>query len=325
MMPEPTVDVQRRTPMGNTAVRRRRAGFAAGLASLAMALGFTAIPADAAPPQRDVDYVALGDSYTAGTGADVGQMVGPFVPTLPCTQTPRGYVDIVNGADPITLVDNEACHGALLAEPTWDGVTSVEDQLDRLITSGALSNDTELVSLTAGANDVRVNDVLFQCATSTPESCNRALLSAEEALPEVHANLVATFGAIHSQAPRARIVILGYANLFNPAGFEVIPRGRQLLINEGTAGLNDTIASAAATAKGQFGAQVQYVDVRARFEGHEVNTLEPWIFLATYLDANGVPQVDLFDPRNFHPNQAGHAQYAAALLSSVNLRQLARP
>lgn len=312
--------------MAHSRVRRRRSAFAAGLATLAMTLSLAA-PAQTAPPPRDVDYVALGDSYTAGTGADtIGTTAtGPFEPTLPCTQTADGYVDKVETADPIVLVENAACHGALLAEPTWDGVTSIKDQIAQLTAQGDLSKDTELVSMTAGGNDAGVSNVLFNCIASTPDDCNEAVLSAKNTLPQVHADLVGAFAAIHSQAPRARIVILGYAMLFNPAGFPVIPADRQVLINAGTAGLNATIESAAAEAKALYGAQVQYVDVTARFAGHEVNTLSPWLFLSAYIDGNGLPQVDPFDPRNFHPNQAGHAQYAEALLASVNLKQLARP
>lgn len=307
--------------------RRRRPAFAAGLATLAMALGFTAVPADAAPPPRDVDYVALGDSYSAGTGADTigATATGPFVPTPTCTQTANGYVDMVDTADPVVLVENAACHGALLAAPTWDGVTSVQDQLAQLTLGGNLSKDTELVSMTAGANDAGVSNVLFNCIAGSPDDCRGAVLASRLALPQVRANLVNTFAAIHRQAPRARVVVLGYAKLFNTAGFEVIPADRQELINEGTVRLNATIASAAAEANTLYGAQVQYVDVTARFAGHEVNTLSPWLFLSAYIDGNGLPQVDLFDPRNFHPNQAGHTQYAAALLASVNLKQLARP
>ncbi|TAP41108.1 SGNH/GDSL hydrolase family protein [Arthrobacter sp. S39] len=298
--------------------RRRRPAFAAGLATLAMALGFTAMPAGAAPPPRDVDYVAVGDSYSAGTGADtIGTTAtGPFVPTLPCTQTANGYVDKVDLAAPVVLVKNAACHGALLADPTLDGVTSVEDQIAQLTLGGKLSKDTELVSMTAGANDAGVSNVLFKCIAGSPDDCSGAVVASQLALPQVRANLIEAFAAIHREAPRARIVVLGYAKLFNTAGFAVIPVDRQELINAGTVGLNTTIASAAAEANTLYGAQVQFVDVTARFAGHEVNTLSPWLFLS---------QVDPFEPRNFHPNQAGHAQYAEALLASVNLKQLARP
>lgn len=298
--------------------RRRRPAFAAFLVSLAMALGFTAIPAEAAPPPKDVDYVALGDSYTAGTGA------GAFVPSPPCTQTAGGYVDVVDAVDPVSLAGNAACHGALLVDSS-NGVTSVADQLAATVVTGALSKDTELVSITAGANDIGVSTILYTCATSTPEACAAASSAAAAALPAVHANLVQTFAAIQSYAPRARITVLGYPMLFDTSGAPLISPAAQSLVNGGTAGLNLTIASAAATARNLFGTQVQYVDVTARFAGHAVNSADPWIFLGTYVDANGIPQVDLTDPRNFHPNAAGHDGYAAALLASVSLKQLARP
>ncbi|MFD5276294.1 SGNH/GDSL hydrolase family protein [Pseudarthrobacter sp. NPDC058362] len=289
-------------------VRRRRPALAAFLAILAMALGSTAIPAEAAPPPKDVDYVALGDSYTAGTGA------GAFVPSAPCTQTAGGYVDLLDAVDPVSLAGNAACHGALLVDSS-NGVTSVQAQLGGLVASGRLSRDTELVSVTAGANDIGVSTILYACATSTPEACTAATSAAAAALPAVHANLVQTFAAIQSYAPRARIAVLGYPMLFDASRAPLISPAAQTLVNSGTAGLNLTIASAAATAKNLFGTQVQYVDVTARFAGHAVNSADPWIFL----DSG-----NLFDPRNFHPNVAGHNGYADALLASVSLKQLAR-
>jgi len=286
-----------------------------------MALGFTAAPAMAAPP--DVDYVALGDSYTAGTRANGTD------PALgiksPCDQTPTGYVDHVNAVDPVQLVVNRACHGALLRQVAQPGnVPSVEIQISQLIATGELSEDTELVSLTAGANDVGVNVVLFRCATSTTTDCRQAVGSAISAMPAVGAGLVQAFKAIHRQAPNAKIAVLGYPRLFNPTfGAPVIPVDNQRLVNQGTALLNATIASAAATARILYGAKVQYVDVTARFAGHEVNTAQPWIFFAAAPDPNtGVLQ---FDPRSFHPNQAGHQAYAGALVSAVQPAQLARP
>ena len=309
--------------MGHSPLRRRQRALAAAVASLAMALGFAALPAEAATTSRHVDYVALGDSYTAGTGADtsVRTASGPFVPTLPCTKTRGGYVDIVDGADLVNLAANAACHGSLLTKPTWDGVPSVTDQLATLTTSGALSKDTELVSMTAGANDVGVNTVLFVCATSSAATCSQAVDAAAATMPSVGANLVKVLAAIHKQAPRARIVVLGYPRLFNTAGAPIIPVDNQNLVNRGTALLNTTIASSIAAANILYGANSQYVDVTPGFSGHEVNTAVPWIFLAASADANGVLQ---FDPRSFHPTREGHAQYAAALLSSVKLQQLAR-
>ncbi|MFJ6028516.1 SGNH/GDSL hydrolase family protein [Pseudarthrobacter sp. NPDC092424] len=288
--------------------RRRHPALAAFLAALALALGFTAVPAEAAPPPKDVDYVAVGDSYTAGTGA------AAFVPTPPCTQTAGGYVDHVDAVVPVSLAGTAACHGALLVDSSI-GVTSVQAQIGGLMASGRLSRDTELVSITAGANDIGVSAILYTCATSTIEACTAASSAAAAALPAVHANLVQTFAAIQSYAPRARIAVLGYPMLFDTSAVPIIPTPAQALVNGGTAGLNLTIASAAATAKNLFGTQVQYVDVTGTFAGHAVNSTDPWIFL----DSG-----NLFDPRNFHPNADGHDAYADALLASVSLKQLAR-
>ncbi|TLM84457.1 SGNH/GDSL hydrolase family protein [Pseudarthrobacter sp. NamE2] len=299
--------------MGNTGLRRWHAAFAAGLAALAMTLGLTTAPASAYPPS-DVDYVALGDSYTAGTGADAPAR--PFVFDPPCDQTPNGYVDHVDAVDPVHLVLNSACHGALLREKAQPGnVPSVQDQITQLISSGALSRDTELVSMTAGANDVGVNVVLFQCATSTTSACSQAVSSAIAAMPAVGAGLVHAFKVIHRHAPYAKIVVLGYPRLLNPAFPAPMSPDNLRLVNQGTALLNATIASAAATARLLYGAKVQYVDVTGRFAGHEVNTPQPWIFFAATQDlATGTVH---FDPRSFHPNQAGHQAYADALISAV--------
>jgi hypothetical protein len=80
--------------------------------------------------------------------------------------------------------------------------------------------------------------------------------------------------------------------------------------------LNATIAQAVETANILYQANAVYVDVTARFAGHEVNSADPWLNL------------DLNDPMadyNFHPNRAGHSLgYAAALMGAVKPAQLAR-
>lgn len=312
--------------MENRAVRRRRSAFAAFLATLVMALGFTAVPADAAP-QEQVDYVALGDSYTAGTGA------GPFTWTFPCIQTRGGYVDIVDSQPLVKLEKNAACHGALLkafAEPGH--VPSVKDQIVALKAAGSLSYSTELVSLTAGANDAGVNSTLFICGTSTSEACKEAVTASVQSLPLVAADLVRSLGAIRQAAPKAKIAVLGYPRLFDPVGgYPVIPPTNQTLVNQGTALLNATLAASVATARALYHADAQYIDVTSRFSGHAVNNVnQSWLCfepLAPCIPTvpNPVPGGDpIPDPRNFHPNAAGHLAYASALTEAVNLTALAR-
>ncbi|CCQ44897.1 putative uncharacterized protein [Pseudarthrobacter siccitolerans] len=294
--------------MADRTARRRHSAFAAALATVAMALGFTAVPADAAPPPQ-VDYVALGDSYTAGIGA------GPYDSTLTCIQTSGGYVDVVAKTGRVDLLLNTACSGAQLL----GGETSVAAQLSDPDTLAALTQ-AELVSITAGANDLGFAQVLGICATMSVESC-RAIVAertSDANLLLLFAALKQTYEVIQAAAPDATVVVFGYPLLFNtedPAVSLTIPLASQELVNAGTIKLN-TVIEAAATAAG-----AEYVDVTDEFAGHEVNSVDPWIFFSAFVDANGTLQID---PRTFHPNKEGHRAYASALLEAVKPAQLAR-
>jgi lysophospholipase L1-like esterase len=300
--------------MGN-ALRRRHSAFAAGLATGAMALGFTAIPAHAAPPPR-VDLVAVGDSYTAGTGA--GPAERP--PGLDCWQSHPGYVDVLRRGGEVKVAANAACHGAVLSKysPTYDReiyTPTVQQQIQSLIRNGALSADTELVSITAGANDLGFASVLGICASSGEQACAGAvgLATSDNALHALTLALAATYTDIRKPAPSATVAALGYPLLFDATSPSValpILISNQQLINQATLRVNAAIEAAA------FLAGAEYVDVTDEFAGHEANSADPWLQLALK---------DFTADYNFHPNKAGHAAYAAALLASVNLKQLARP
>lgn len=302
-----------------SAVRRRRSAFAAGLATIAMALGFTAIPAEAAPPPQ-ADYVALGDSYTAGTGA--GAAYRPA--GVACWQSQPGYVDVVGKTGRVNLVAIAACHGAVLStlSPAYDQVIitpTVEQQLNGLVFAQKISPDTELVSITAGANDLGFSSVLGACALFNEQVCAGAVGQATSptALGMLGAGLVQTYAAIHTVAPNARIAVMGYPRLFDPASpFAPIPAANQELMNQGTAAVNATIAAAASTANSLHQVNAQFVDVTAAFTGHAVNSTDPWIVLDP-----AQPTADY----NFHPNKAGHSLgYAATLMTAVKPAQLVR-
>jgi lysophospholipase L1-like esterase len=277
---------------------------------MAMALGFTAIPADAAPPAPDVDLVAVGDSYTAGVGA------GDYVTPAPCVQTNGGYVTYLEA---LAIVDDEAINGACAGATIPDGpspIPSVMEQIAALDASEGLSGRTELVTLTAGANDLDFTTPLSVCAMSTLEMCAQAVLAAQAKLPVIQADLVEALTAIHQAAPRAKIVVSGYALLFNPEGLPtVLTPQAQAFVNAGTLALNEAIADAVAGANAEAKANAVYVDVTDEFADHATNSLDPWINLNL---------ADFSDPQNFHPNAAGHGAYADALTAAVNLQALAR-
>jgi lysophospholipase L1-like esterase len=304
--------------MGKALLRRRHSAFAAGLATLAMALGFTALPAEAAPREQ-VDYVALGDSYTAGTGSDAAKR--PY--GVDCWQSHPGYVDVVAKAPSVNLVANAACHGAVLSKlsPTYDRAIytpTVHEQIRSLVTMKALSRKTELVSITAGANDLGFARVLGVCAVSDETACRAAVAAAtsSKALAFLTASLIQTYGTIQVTAPNARIAVLGYPLLFAPTSpFAPIPQANQATMNLATLVVNRTIAEAVRKADAWPLTDIEYVDVTDEFLGHAVNSAEPWIQLSP---------TDFAADYNFHPNQAGHQAYASALLEAVKPAQLVR-
>lgn len=277
---------------------------------MAMALGFAAIPAEAAPVP-DVDLVAVGDSYTAGVGA------GSYITPPPCVKTDGGYVNILTALAIVDdVVSNGACGGAIIPDDGPGGIPSVMEQIAALDASEGLSGRTELVTLTAGANDLDFTTPLAVCAVSTIDVCLQTIQAGQTRFPVIQADLVEALTAIHQAAPRTKIVVSGYPLLFDPAGGPtLLTPDAQRLVNAGTMALNYTITQAVATANAAAKANAVYVDVTEEFAGHAINSAVPWI--------NFNP-ADPFALQNFHPNAEGHQAYADALTAAVNLQALAR-
>ncbi|MFJ5954450.1 SGNH/GDSL hydrolase family protein [Paenarthrobacter sp. NPDC092416] len=294
--------------MATHRARRRYTAFAGGLAVLAFILGFMTSPANAAPPPP-VTYVALGDSYTAGTGSG-----GLYRPPVACWQSHPGYVDDVAATGRVTLLANLACHGAVLspASPFYDGVTPTV--LEQVLGGQPALQNAGLVSVTAGAIDAGSLLILAACSAPGPVSCADTVAAVAANLPSLQAGLVSTYQAIQAAAPNARIAVMGYPRLFDPVnGVPVLPPSNQLLVNQAVDALNATIKAAVLAS----GTNAQFVDVTSRFIGHAANSgAESWIvleFLSPLPDAN------------FHPNVAGHLNgYASALISAIKPAKLAK-
>ena len=299
--------------MATHRARRRHLAFAGGLVALALTLGFTASPATAAPPPP-VTYVALGDSYTAGTGAG-----GLYRPPVACWQSHPGYVDDVAATGRVTLLDNLACHGAVLfpAGPFYDGLTpSVFEQINSTAGQSALHN-AELVSITAGAVDAGSLLALQACSTPDAQLCEGTVNGIIANLPVVESGLEIIYQTIRASAPGATIAVLGYPRLFDPAnGLPVIPPANQAQVNLAIDALNTTIAKAVADSQ----TNAKFIDVTKKFLGHAANSADPWLVMVLA----PVPPFDRLPDANFHPNAAGHLAYAAALLSATKPAQLAK-
>ena len=272
--------------MGTVSARRRPRAFAAALATLAITAGFAAAPAQAVDKEK---YIALGDSYAAGQGA------GPYLDA--CYRSNNAYSELADEAKSIQLVVNAACSG----KTTWDVVNSQLRQLNK---------STELVTITAGGNNIGFGDIITSCgaALANPAagpSCDAATASAAAMIQsgQLTQDVISMIQSVKAAAPNARIVVTGYPYLYDP----VTPNPADplsLFIQQATVLANGLHASIAAAASATG---VQYVDVRGAFTGHGVNSGDPWINLDLANPAS---------PDNFHPNAAGYEAYFAALSAS---------
>jgi lysophospholipase L1-like esterase len=263
----------------NSSSRTRSA--LAVLASLAavgpVALGVTTA---SAAPRGTVEYDALGDSYASGYGVP---------PYEACGRSQASYAVQIDGRMKIDLDDFVACAGATTATLVAGG------QL------GALDENTDLVTLQVGGNDIGWSTAVTACLGGTDQQCADTLaLIRGRITSQLPALLDSVYDRVAAAAPDAHVVVLGYPRLFSPehgAYLGASPAEQQEL-NEGADLLNATIARAAA----EHG--FQFVDVTKRFTGHGVNAPAPWI-------------LDAFDPGSFHPNAAGYQAYTAALTAAI--------
>ncbi|GAB2550429.1 SGNH/GDSL hydrolase family protein [Nocardia heshunensis] len=250
------------------------------LISLVAAFGAVAVPTSAAAPEDSAPppiqrYVALGDSAAA-----VGSLnrLEPGVPLF-CARSDDNYPsDLARRLAPAQFVD-ATCSSAKTTHMTQPqtGATpgSVPPQFD------ALTPDTDLVTITIGANDIGA--LGHQGAVSEAE------------LATMGTNVGAVLDGIHQRAPHATVVVLPYIRYTPPDG----PGCYGFSGASGQQGMADTLAAAAAAHGARF------ADIFA-MTGHDMCEAPGtnWV--------NGPIPDTLTVP--LHPNAAGQS-YAAEVIA----------
>lgn len=278
-------------------MKRRLTSFLAALALGAAALA-GATPAAAVDDPGGAAYVALGDSQAAGTG------------NLPyadpdCLRSKRAYPNLLASMSGMPVASS-ACAGAT----TQDVVV---EQL------GDLGPATQLVTLTAGINNLGWQGVLAACSSGGDQAaCAAAIAAAQQGIGGIPLSIGQTVGAIRSLAPNALIVVTGYPLLFgtvadscNAGGSLKFSAQQAGMINAGMTGVNTAVQSGVAgyvQLTGDPG--VRFVDIAQGFAGHGLcDTGDRWISGLV----SGVPTMD----RTFHPNAAGQQSYAASIAAAL--------
>lgn len=241
-------------------------------ALLSLATIAAAAPANAA----GVNYAALGDSYSSGVGA------GNYTSESgSCYRSYNAYPYLWKNAHSPSSFDFAACSGAQTTDV-------INNQL------GGLNSSTTLVSITIGGNDAGFANTMETCVLLGESACLSSVAADENyANTTLPGRLDAVYSAIHSKAPNAHVVVLGYPHLYQVPGnciFGISDTSRSA-INQAADVLDGVIAKRAANAGFTF------EDVRGLFAGHEIcGDYDQWLNSTTW------PVYE-----SYHPNASGQA------------------
>ena len=234
-----------------------------------------------------VRYVALGDSYSSGTGTRTYY-------DSACEKSVYAYPYLVHNAHPSWTFVHAACGGA----KTGDVINTQ---------SASLTTGTNWVTYTIGGNDAGFSSVITECAQPWWSSdCNGAIDGAQAYISgTLPGRLDLVNNKIKSKSPTAKVIVLSYPRLFMGedcnAGTFFSP-DEETRLNQTADMLRDKIRAAAMRA----GTNFVFKDAIPPFIGHAVCDDVEWL--------NG-----LSNPvgESYHPNRTGHSSGYKPLVTSV--------
>jgi lysophospholipase L1-like esterase len=246
---------------------------------VAVVAWFAVIPANFANAQASaaINYVVAGDSMSSGEAAPIiplgvvdGRPVGhPFAEEVDYMPGTFNKCDRAKTAWPLDLAAkhsfnvqaNVACAGATIDSFLHTGQWGEPAQLD------AIRGDTNLVSFTLGGNDIGFPDIV---ACDMAKECvdddrNAVLNTAKSKLKSLQGELKKVIDAVRTRAPRAKIVVVGYADEFaapgalGPGCLGLVSDDERATANKIKMSLNTASSGAVADAQAT-GIDVMYVD-----------------------------------------------------------------
>ncbi len=225
-----------------------------------------------------VSYVALGDSYSSGLGA------GSYISSAgSCDRSTNAYPEQWAAANSPASFVSVACAGA-----TTSVVISGQ--------ASALSAATTLVSITIGGNDAGFSSVMETCVLHSTSTCLSAVATARDFVTrQLPARLASTLQAIRQRAPSARIVVLGYPDLYDlsKSGSCIgLSTQDRTALNGGADALDSALGAAVTAAADR---NIVYADVRGQFAAHEICDSGRWLHSVDLLAISS----------SYHPTASG--------------------
>lgn len=242
-------------------------------------------------------YVAMGDSVAAGLG--LSALANATAEDNQCGRSSQGYPYLVaqqTGMDLTHLACSGATVGDLFTKQRVEG-PNISAQFDRAFAAGT----PQLITITAGANDVRWADFIRACyATNCATNTSSTLASGYMAV--LKSKLSYAFSEIQNRSGGnpPTTVVTGY---YNPVSNycknrqSYVTNAEINFLNTQRDALNRTIREAASSYP-----FVKYVS--ADFTNHGLCSSEPW-------------SQGLSDPAPLHPTARGQQQIAASVLEVI--------
>ncbi|KUN75953.1 SGNH/GDSL hydrolase family protein [Streptomyces griseoruber] len=244
--------------------------------------GMMSTPAQAA---TGLEYVALGDSYASGVGADFYDSASGD-----CRRSSLNYPALWSAAHGDYTLKDVSCSGA-----------TIPDVRDKQLS--AVTADTDLVTLTVGGNDAQFTSVVQACLTQSDSYCaTAAQWMSVYARGQMVTELATLYKDIKTRAPQARIIVLGYPQALSSTGTCPVidlSSAKRTAMN----GLADALAEGTKAAAAKE--PVEFIDMRDTFQGHGACGSDPWI---NNLNAGTAV---------FHPTLAGYLAGYDARLNEV--------
>jgi hypothetical protein len=270
------------------------------------------IPDTYTPPAPT--YVAMGDSFSSGEGNPtfIGGTNRDREPKNQCHRSKLAYPYLLAN-DPnldIGPVDFVACSGATVDSVLYGhagkGNWNEGAQID------ALSEDTEVVTITIGGNDVGFVDYVHACALLP---CGDGTFDYNYIMNEIdsgsfHHSLEEVYESILDAATNAQVYVIGYPYLSTKTtgvcGI-VDMSGAWEIQNQ----LNAVIKNAVDTVSGaQLTSRIQYIDPNGLDSPFLGNTV-----CSSYSDFH---ELEIPTVYSFHPNKTGQLHYKELIGNVIN-------
>lgn len=248
----------------------------------------------------DGPVVALGDSYTAGLLLPLDSSAKP----AGCFRSTENYASRVAEALRAPEYANAACQSAGVVSLTHAGQTADgvnPPQLD------SLAPNDSLVMLTLGGDDLSFSHVLKGCMNPFGQPCQDRYVSLPGKITAEKTRMIGALNDIHRRAPHARVLLVGYPDLFPDSGgcWPIAPFTTRdiTFLRSIELKLNAMLAQAASAAG------ATYVDTYRPTTGHDM------------CQSSQVKDIEGLIPSStamtFHPNARGQAVMANQVLKHL--------